>query len=279
MSGSKTQLTFPEPGLAVLDMLDVEGKNSFDEGFVGELRAHFDMLTRDDSVKVMVLGGLPETFCSGASREILKRLAKGQFAPADIHLAKAMLDLPFPTISAMEGHATGGGFALGLCADLIVMARESRYGAGFMNMGFTPGMGVTRLLEHVLSPAVAHELMYTGEFRKGADFGGAAGVNYILPRKKVRAKAIDLAMRIADKPRVPLTILKKVLSMPRRTAFEESRTLEGLMHTVSFMQPNIGDMIDGDIAAGQRNTAMMTLPEDLLFDSSPPPSIRLRRRL
>ena len=35
------------------------------------------------------------------------------------------------------------GLALGLAADVIVIARESRYGLTFMEHGITPGMGTT----------------------------------------------------------------------------------------------------------------------------------------
>ncbi len=157
-----------------------------------------------------------------------------------------MLDVPVPTIAAMQGHATGGGLALGLCADIVVLAKESRYGASFMNMGFTPGMGMTRLLEHVLSPAIAQELLYTGEFRKGVEFIGAAGINYILPKSQVCAKALEVAARIAEKPRCSLELLKRTLSVRRRQAFEESRTLEAMMHSISFMQDEIRDRIEGE---------------------------------
>jgi polyketide biosynthesis enoyl-CoA hydratase PksI len=185
-------------------------------------------------------------FAAGAPRDLLARLARGEALPTDIALSKAMLDVPVPTIAAMEGHATGGGLALGLCADIIVLARESRYGASFMNMGFTPGMGMTRLLEHVLSPAIAQELLYTGEFRKGSEFVGATGINYILPRGQVCAKAFDVAARIAEKPRGSLELLKRTLSVRRRQAFEESRTIEAMMHSISFMQDEVRDRIEGE---------------------------------
>src|SRR5581483_7175690 len=105
-------------------------------------------------------------------------------------LPKYLLDFPLPVIAAMEGHAVGGGFALGLCADIVVVATESRYGATFMNMGFTPGMGTTRLLEHVLSPAMAAEMLFTGEHKKGSFFEGRCAV---LPRAELLAHAMSIA--------------------------------------------------------------------------------------
>ena len=117
--------------------------------------------------RVVVLTGEGDTFSSGAPRELLLRLAAGEVRPTDILLPRLLLDCPVPVVAAMAGHATGGGFALGLAADIVLIGDDSRYGFTFMNLGFTPGMGTTRLCEHVLSAAVAHELLYTGELRRG----------------------------------------------------------------------------------------------------------------
>jgi polyketide biosynthesis enoyl-CoA hydratase PksI len=84
---------------------------------------------------------------------------------------------------------------------------------------------------------MAHEMLLTGELRRGRDFEGRSGVNYVLPRAEVRPRAMDLAARIADKPRVALEVVKRALSIRRRQAFEESHTLESMMHAITFSQP------------------------------------------
>ncbi len=235
-----------DEGIAEIAMRDDAGRNAFSETFVHQLMDATESLATDGSVKVVVLTGLTDVFAAGAPRELLAKLARGEFVPSDIVLSKSILDLPIPTISAMEGHATGGGLALGLCADIVLMARESRYGASFMNMGFTPGMGITRLLEHVLSPAMAHELLYTGEFRRGRAFEQRSGVNYVLPRCEVRSKAFDLAASIAEKPRVALETLKRTLSLGRRQAFEATRTIEAMMHEITFSQDEVRQRIEDE---------------------------------
>ncbi|MEI8256735.1 MAG: polyketide synthase [Deltaproteobacteria bacterium] len=230
-------------GVAVVKLADEVGRNAMSEPFVHALLARLRDVGTDPKVKAIVIAGLPDVFCAGASRELLENLVNGGLAPSDILLSKAVLDLPVPTLAAMEGHAIGGGLAIGLCADLVLIARESRYGASFMNMGFTPGMGITSLLEHVMTPAMAHEILYTGEAFKGRHFEGRSGFNYILPRGEVLAKAMDLAHRIAEKPRVALETLKRTLSLPKRQAFERTRTVETMMHQISFAQADIGRII------------------------------------
>ena len=220
-------------GVARIVLADAKSANALGEEMVGALRDAFEAIAGSNEVRAVVLTGEGETFSSGAPRELLLRLAAGELKPTDIVLPKLLLDCEVPVIAAMAGHATGGGFALGLAADIILIGEESRYGFTFMNLGFTPGMGTTRLCEHALSAAVTHELLYTGELRRGDRFAGS-GINHIVPAAQVEKLAFDLAARIAEKPRLALTALKRTLSLPRRQAFEQSITAESLMHQVTL---------------------------------------------
>lgn len=230
--------------VGILRIHDVAGRNALSEPLVHELLAALAQASTDERIHSLVLCGLPDVFCAGASRSMLASIVTGRIAPTDILLSKAVLDLPIPVVAAMAGHAIGGGLALGLCADVIVLARESRYGASFMNMGFTPGMGITKLLEHVMSPALAAEILFSGEPRRGKDFIGSTGVNYILPRAEVEDRALAVAARIAEKPRTSLLLLKRTMSLPRRQTFEATRTMESFMHEISFGQPDAAKRIE-----------------------------------
>jgi polyketide biosynthesis enoyl-CoA hydratase PksI len=239
----RVRLTLQEDGIAVLALQDDERKNALHPALVEELLSRLEELAGDDRARVCILRGLSEVFCSGASRELLLELAHGKRDAADITLPRVVLGLPIPVIAAMEGYAVGGGLALGLCCDILLMARESRYGCSFMNMGFTPGMGTTRLLQLAVGEYVANEMMYGGQFFKGAHFESSAGVNYVLPRDQVLPKALELARRIAEKPRPALTLLKGTLSLPRLQDFEEALAEESRMHRLCFDQPETARMI------------------------------------
>lgn len=231
-------------GVATLSFRAEASRNALDGHTAPLLAGALRALGHDEAVKVIVLEGLPDVFCSGGSKEMLLALARGEQEPADLLLPKQVLDVPVPVIAAMAGHAVGGGFALGMCADIVLIGRESRYGLSFMNFGFTPGMGTTRLLEHVLSPAIAQELMYTGENVRGSHFEGKSGFNYILPRAEVFGKAHHLAERIASKPRRSLEVLKRTLSLPKRQCFESTYTIETLMHRVTMQAADVQRLIE-----------------------------------
>ncbi len=234
-------------GVAQIALDDAATGHALGEAMVHALGAAFANAGADDAVRAVVLSADGDTFSTGAPRELLLKLTRGEVRPADILLPRLLLDCPVPVVAAMAGHATGGGFALGLAADIVLLGQESRYGFTFMNLGFTPGMGTTAVCEHTLSPAVAHELLFTGELRRGAEFT-RTGVNHVLPRAEVLPKALDIAARIAAKPRLAVEALKRTLSLPRRQAFEQSLTHESLMHQITFNAPGAARRIQDDYA-------------------------------
>jgi polyketide biosynthesis enoyl-CoA hydratase PksI len=220
-------------GVARITLADPATGNALGVGMVHALEDAMKYAGRNPEVCAVVLDAHGPVFSAGAPRELLLQLSRGEVRPADILLPKVLLDCPVPIVAALAGHATGGGFALGLAADVLVLAAESRYGFTFMNMGFTPGMGTTALCEHFLPAAVAHELLYSGELRRGRDFA-ATGINHVVPAEHVLARALDVATRIAEKPRPAVEALKRALTLPRRQAFEASLTHESFMHGLTF---------------------------------------------
>ena len=241
MSSNKglIKLTYGANGIANLHLQDAKHKNSFTTPFVEELVHYLQLLKFNEDYKVLLITGLPDVFCSGADLDTLVKLCKKEIKPVDIVLSKMLLDIPVPVIAAMEGHAIGGGLALGVCADIALLAEESRYGCSFMNMGFTPGMGITKLMEHYMSPAVAQEMQYTGNFYLGKSLIGKTNFNYILPKAEVLEKAQSLAEAMAEKPRKALSVLKRYQSMERRKMFEETFSIETMMHELTFNEEEI----------------------------------------
>lgn len=246
MARPPVTLSVSDDGIATVAICSDDGRNALDETFVVSLSDAIAGAAADSRARVILMSGTESVFCSGASKELLIGLASGDLVPSDIQLPRVLLGVPLPVIAAVEGHAVGGGFALALCADIVVLARESRYGCNFMQLGITPGMGTTRLLEHVLSPAIAHELLFTAELRRGADFVGCGGINHVVPKVEVLPKALDIAGRIAEKPRAALQILKRSIAERRVALFEEALSDEVQMHQSVLALPETRKRIEAE---------------------------------
>lgn len=252
MTEALITLDTDEQGIAILQMQDRVKKNALGTAFVEELTEALQQVSQRPGIRVCVLRGLEEVFCAGGDEELLLALAQGELVASDIMLSRAMLEVPIPTIAVMEGHAVGGGLTLGLCCDVVMMARESRYGCSFMNMGFTPGMGTTRLLALAVGEYVAAEMMLGGQFFRGSHFENRSQINYILPREQMWRKAMQVASAIAEKPRFALEMLKRDLSLKKRRLFEEARTNEVSMHQVCFALPETAQRIQENYVSAKK---------------------------
>jgi polyketide biosynthesis enoyl-CoA hydratase PksI len=225
-------------GLTYLSMHDAAGKNVFSEEFAGELIAAIDELSNERPPAVVVLKGLPEVFAGGGDKKALVGLAEGHVTTKDLVITEKLVAAPFVIIAAMEGHAVGGGLMLACASDIVLAAEESRYGAVFMSMGFTPGMGCTTLLPELVGPFVANEMMFTAKRFKGKELvGRGTNINYILPRARVLPKAVDIALQIAEKNPKSVRILKRALAARKKKLLIDARLQEDLMHELSFSYP------------------------------------------
>ena len=184
------------------------------------------------------LQGLQDVFCGGGDKETLLGLCDGKVSLQDLLVSEKLVSITFPVIAAMEGHAMGGGFVMAACCDMVVAARESRYGAVFMNMGFTPGMGCTTLIELLVGPFVASEMMFTGKRFRGSQLAAkSTNINYIVSRDQVMEVARDMALQIAEKNIQSLHLLKHALSARKKKLLIDARLQEDLMHRLSFSFP------------------------------------------
>ncbi|MEU3039543.1 SDR family NAD(P)-dependent oxidoreductase [Streptomyces diastaticus] len=220
--GPAVELRVLDPGIALVVMRS-GGGNMFTEETVRGLESAFERLGADETVKVVVLTG-GQAFSMGGTPEALERLAEGHGSFTDVpFLYEGLLRCDRPVIAALSGHASGGGLAFGLHADIVLMAREGMYAANFLNYGFTPGMGATYILERRLGRSTAAEMFYSAKPFSGAELERRGAQVTFLARDEVLPAALDLARSVAGRPPAAVRALKRELA---------SRTLDELSGAV-----------------------------------------------
>jgi len=234
-----------EPHVYRLTMRDDANGNRLDEGLLAPMLQALGILAARPDLKVVVLEGGQDVFCAGASLDFLRRLARREIAErAWAELPRDFLSFPVPIVGAARGHAVGGGLMLALYCDVVVAADESRYGLNFSDLGFTPGMGATELLPELVGAHFASEMLLTGKLYRGRELHDKGLFNHIVPRQNVDGVVLELARRIAEKPRHVLSLLKDVLSAPRRRALQAALEREESMHAACFAAPGTAQLIE-----------------------------------
>jgi len=233
----RISLTVDDAGIAHLAMCDEANKNLFSDDFIHELVTAMER-AEELKPKVMILSGLREVFAAGAEKKNLMDLCDGKVHVKDLVISERLVHASFPIIAAMEGHAMGGGLVMAACCDMVIAARESRYGVVFMGLGFTPGMGCTKLLQGLVGPQLANEMMFTAKRFRGSELANMwHSFNYILPRDEVMPKAKAIAAQIAEKNQDSIYLLKYALSAEKKKLLIEARVQEDFMHRLTFAFP------------------------------------------
>ncbi|MFJ8493815.1 enoyl-CoA hydratase/isomerase family protein [Streptomyces sp. NPDC094038] len=134
---------------------------------VGLLRDALARVREDDGVRALVLTGAGRAFSAGADLgEIESFTTPWQFRAFVGRLTEtyALLEeFPKPSVAAIHGFAFGGGLELALACDLRVAERGARLGLPEMKLGVLPGAGGTQRLPRLLPPAIAKQMILTGE--------------------------------------------------------------------------------------------------------------------
>jgi len=189
------------------------------------------------AARCLVLEGGPDVFNSGATRAGLTDCEQ-PITEYVGEIPRLLLEIGVPTVAAMAGHAIGGGLLLGLWCDSIVLAEDRLYGANFMALGFTPGMGATVALEAAFGPLLAREMLYTGQLLTGAELRRrGAPLPHVLPRGEVEERARSIAQAIAATAPESTRLLRRTLAGRRRAQLETALRDESRMHREVFADP------------------------------------------
>lgn len=205
-----------EGPVAVL-VLNQPGKlNPLSSAMLSALSREIDAVAADPALRVLVIRAEGKAFCAGHDlREIQSFRTDadgGQAAFARLFDACSVVmqkiaALPKPVIAAVQGIATAGGCQLAASCDMVVAARDARFGVNGVNIGLfcsTPIVALSRKIP----PSAAYELAATGEFLT-ADRAQTLGlVNRIAAPEDLQAETMALARTLAGKLPAALAIGK-----------------------------------------------------------------------
>lgn len=117
-----------------------------------------------------------------------------------LRTTQAIEDLPCPTVFAAHGLTLTAAFEIALACDLIVAARDARFGLVEIVVGLTPSMGGTQRLSERAGPGRARELVYTGELYDAETMERWNVINRVFEQDDFETSARDFALRLANGP-------------------------------------------------------------------------------
>lgn len=195
LDGGFAELRFDRQGDAI---------NKFDARTVQELGEAGEALKKEGSIKGLIVTSGKDSFIVGA--DITEFGANFQKSEEEIagwayeanKVFSAIEDLPYPTVTAINGLALGGGFEMALSTDYRVMSTSAQLGFPEVKLGIFPGFGGTVRFPRLVGADNAIEWIAAGEQQKPEAALKVHAVDAVVAPEKVKAAALKLLQQAVD---------------------------------------------------------------------------------
>lgn len=173
-----------------------EAKNALNLGVAQGIAAAVDELDASDELRVGILTGAGGVFSAGMD---LKGFLRGESPAIEGRGLCGITQTPprKPLIGAVEGWALAGGFELLLACDLVVAATTARFGVPEVKRSLVAAGGAAVHLPRRIPPAIALELLLTGDPLQAERAAQIGLVNRVTEEGGALEGALALAETIA----------------------------------------------------------------------------------
>jgi len=217
-------------GVGTVTLNRPERKNPLTFDSYAELRNLFDALKYSTDVKVVVVTGAGNNFCSGGDvHEIIGPLTKMtmpellEFTRMTGDLVKAMRNCPQPIVGAIDGICAGAGAMMALACDLRYGTAATKTAFLFTRVGLAGAdMGACALLPRVIGQGRASELLFTGRAMSAAEGLSWGFFNELCEREALLPHAQAMATTLAAGPTFAQGMTKTMLQQEWAMTIEQA---------------------------------------------------------
>ncbi|BBO84672.1 crotonase [Desulfosarcina ovata subsp. sediminis] len=205
-------------GVAIARLNRPQVLNAMNKRLWIDLQAALDDARADETVKVVVITGEGRAFSTGADLKESKTRSIDAYRDYLVSLqevSRSVIRFEKPTIAAINGYAVGSGYELALACDIRIAAEEAKIGSPEAKVTSSVTGGAFRLVQDLIGPGKARELLFTGEYIDGSEAMRIGLVNRAVPLDALMPTVMEMAAKIAANSGFSLKMIKKGLNMAR----------------------------------------------------------------
>jgi enoyl-CoA hydratase len=214
-------------GVALITLNRPKVLNAMNRRLWIEFEEALEAVRQDPTVKVLIITGEGRAFSSGADLKESKTRtleAYRDYLEGLQAVSRQVIGFEKPTIAAINGYALGSGYELALACDIRIAAEDALIGSPEARVSSSVTGGALRLLQDLVGPGKASELLFTARNIDGREAERIGLVNQAVPPEELLPAAQRMARDIAANAAFSLKMIKKGLRMAR-----EPVSLEALM--------------------------------------------------
>ena len=216
-----------ENPIAIVKLNRPQVLNAMNKQLWLDLQAALEDIRKDPEIKVLIITGNGRAFSTGADLKESKIRSLEAYREYLIELQEAsrkIIRFEKATIAAINGYALGSGYELALACDIRIAAQDAQIGSPEAKVTSSVTGGAMRLIQDLIGPGKARELLFTGEYIDGKEAERIGLVNKAVAPDQLMATAREMANKIAANSAFSIKMIKKGLLMA-----QDNVSLEALM--------------------------------------------------
>jgi 2-(1,2-epoxy-1,2-dihydrophenyl)acetyl-CoA isomerase len=232
-----------EGGIATLTMNRPASRNALTREMLADLSEALPRLALDASVRLIVLTGAGQAFCSGGDVKAFAEAANAAASGgpvvmsfdqrvtdlrARMDVARLLHEVPKPTLAVIPGPAAGAGFSLALACDMRIAADDAKLTTAFSKVGLSGDFGGSYFLTHLVGAAKAREMYFTGQVLRGDEAQRIGLINRTVPAAQLAEASAAWAAELAALPTVAIGYMKRNLNAGLRGSLSDVMDIEAM---------------------------------------------------
>lgn len=200
-------------GIAKVVLDNQERLNALTNKMKDSLTHIFESFALNDDVRVVLLTGAGDAFCSGSDVTSMGKsdIRGGRRRLQVAHrMIRAMVHLEKPIIAVVRGPAVGVGWSLAMACDYIIASPTARFGQIFKKVGLAPDGGAIFLLTQMIGLLRAKELVMSARIISGEEAFRLNLVTELVEDTSLDERAMKIASDLASSASFALGMAKRL---------------------------------------------------------------------
>ena len=188
-------------GIATIKLNRPKVLNAMNKQLWLDFQAALEDVKNDPDIKVLIITGEGRAFSTGADLKDSKDRSIEDYRDYLVELqetSRKIIRFEKPIIAAINGYALGSGYELALACDIRLAAEEAKIGSPEAKVTSSVTGGAMRLVQDLIGPGKAKELLFTTEYIDGKEAERIGLVNKAVPLDQLMDKTKEMARKIAE---------------------------------------------------------------------------------
>jgi len=207
-----------DEGIATIKLNRPQVLNAMNKQLWLDLQVALEDVENDPEIKVLIITGEGRAFSTGADLKDSRDRSMEDYRDYLVELqetSRKIIRFEKPILAAINGYALGSGYELALACDIRIAAEEAKIGSPEAKVTSSVTGGALRLVQDLIGPGKAKELLFTSEYIDGKEAERIGLVNKAVPLDQLMEKTREMARKIAENSSFSVKMIKKGLNMAR----------------------------------------------------------------